>query len=328
MPDKVAEMRRAMAIVVLGVSVAAAGTAPVVAADPVAGDVRSCQVPPNPVGRQVVAPGETAETFDGSDWLWNAHVAYVEWALEVAPTTEELFKQADGLWAPERVRQQNALLDDYWHVHHGDHVPREGKAIIVGGVSGAGKTTVLESQPKMQHQRYFVVNPDDMKEAMAARAMIPAIPSLSPMEASVNAHEEASMLAKQLAERAYRQQTNVIWDITMSSEASVRDRLAVMREDGYGQIDAVFVDTDLEIARQRVMQRWRRGQEKYWGGEGLGGRYVPDGFIDMSKPDEPGFSSRNQQIFYGFRDQFSSTVEYDNSGAEPVVRCVTGPRWR
>lgn len=327
MADKVSEMARStIAALVLGMVAALVGTAPIGIAEPVTG-VNSCHVPPNLVGAQGAGAGEIDDSGE-SDWLWEAHVAYVEWALEVAPTTEALFKLGDGSWEPERVRQQNALLEDYWLRHHGDDMPREGKAIIAGGVSGAGKTTVLERQPAIQDERYFVVNPDDMKEAMAARAMIPAIPALSPMEASANAHEEASMLAKRLAERAYRQRTNVIWDITMSSDTSVPDRLAAMREAGYGQIDAVFVDTDLETARVRVMQRWRRGQERYWAGEGLGGRYVPDGFIDMSKPDNPGFSSRNQEIFYRFRDEFSSTVEYDNSGLEPVVRCVTGPRWR
>ncbi|WP_428349131.1 zeta toxin family protein [Mycolicibacterium sp.] len=319
-------VRTTLAALVLGMVAVLVGTAPIGIAEPVTG-VNSCQVPPNLVGAQVAGAGET-EVSDNSDWLWDAHVAYVDWVLKATPTTEELFKRADGQWEPERLRQQNALLDEYWHLNGGDDMPREGMAIIAGGVSGAGKTTLLEGQPTIRQQRYFVVNPDDMKEAMAARAMIPAIPALSPMEASANAHEEASMLAKRLAERAYRQRTNVIWDITMSSEASVRDRLAALQNAGYGQIDAVFVDTHLQTARQRVMQRWRRGQEKYWAGEGLGGRYVPEDFIDMSKPGKPGFSSRNQEIFYQFRDRFSSTVEYDNSGAAPIQRCVTGPRWR
>ena len=313
-------------IAVLSLLVTAVGMAPFVTAEPVAAGAVFCPVQPKPVGAQGLRPDHAADSGD-SDWAWNAHVAYVEWALGATPTTEELFKEPDGRWAADRVRQHDALLDEYWQLYHGDSAPREGRAIIAGGVPGAGKTTVLKGQPAMQIQRYFNINPDDVKEVMVARSMIPGIAALSPMEASANAHEEASVLAKRLADRAYSQRINVVWDITMSTEASVRDRMTAMRNAGYGQIDGVFVDTPLETARSRVMQRWRRGQEMYWSGEGLGGRYVPGDFIDMSKPDRPGFSSRNQQIFEELRDRFSSTVEYDSSGAEPIVRCVTGPRW-
>lgn len=310
--------------VVLALALTAAGAAPAATADPVAGVATFCQIPPNPVGGQ--GPTE-ADSSGDADWLWDAHVAYVAWALDVMPTTEELFMLADGQWEPDRGRQQEALMDEYWRLHHADGVPRAGSAIIAGGVSGAGKTTVLKGQRNIEYEQYFNVNPDDVKELMAVRGMIPPIAGLSPMEASANAHEEASMLAKRLADRAYRQQTNVLWDITMNSEASVRDRLAALRGAGYQQVDGVFVDTPLPAARLRVMQRWQRGQEEYWAGQGLGGRYVPGDFIDMSEPEKPGFSSRNQEIFVEFRDEFSSTVEYDNSGAQPIVRCATGPRW-
>lgn len=317
-------VRATIATLVLGLFLTGAGVAPVVTADPVAGGSTACQMPPNSVGGQGLGD---AEAVLASDTAWNTHVAYVESALAETPTTEALFQLPDGLWTPDRVRQQNELIDQYWQVYRGESVPREGRAIIAGGVSGVGKTTVLQGQPAIENQRYFTINPDDVKELMAARSMIPAIAGLSPMEASANAHEEASMLAKRLADRAYWLRTNVVWDITMSSEASVRERIAAMREAGYSQIDGVFVDAPLQTARVRVMQRWRRGQEKYWAGEGLGGRYVPADFIDMSKPDKPGFSSRNEEIFDRVREQFSSTVEYDTSGAEPVLRCVTGPRW-
>ena len=314
-----------IAIAVVGVLVATVGAAPSATAEPMAGNGLVCQALPAAVGVPEREPG--AALSGPSDPAWNAHVAYVEWALSVSPSTEELFTQPAGRWTQDRVRQQNAILDEYWQLHNGDGLPREGRAIIAGGVSGAGKTTVLEGQPAIERQLYLDIDPDEVKEMMAARSMIPVIAGLSPMEASAKAHEEASMLAKRLAERAYRQQTNVIWDITMSTEASVRDRMAAMREAGYGQIDGVFVETDLDTARLRVMQRWQRGQERYWSGEGLGGRYVPADFIAMSEPDKPGYSSRNQQIFEQVRGEFSSTVEYDSSGAEPIVRCVSGPRW-
>ena len=101
-----------------------------------------------------------------------------------------------------------------------------------------------------------------------------------------------------------------------------------MKDAGYQQIDAVFVDIPLETARSRAMQRWRRGQEKCRAGEGVGGRYTPTGYLDMSIPDKPGYSSRNAEVFEAVRDQFTSTVVFDNSGAAPVKQSTTGPRWQ
>ncbi len=47
-----------------------------------------------------------------------------------------------------------------------------------------------------------MINPDDIKEEMAKRGMIPEVGGLSPMEASDLVHEESSDVAKRLAVRA------------------------------------------------------------------------------------------------------------------------------
>lgn len=263
-----------------------------------------------------------------SDDDWNAHVEYVITALADVPSTEETFRGPDGLWSVQRVHQQNALIDEFWRTHDVDAVPREGLAIITGGVAGAGKSSILAGPAGIDRSRYFTVNPDDVKEAMAVRGMIPEVPGLSPMEASTKAHVEASMLAKRLADRAYRRRTNVIWDVTMRSEDSIRGRISAMKEAGYQQIDAVFVDIPVELARSRAIQRWRRGQEKCLAGEGLGGRYTPESYLDMSIPDKPGYASHNAEVFDAVQSEFTSTVVFENAGTEPVKRAVSGPRWQ
>ena len=40
--------------------------------------------------------------------------------------------------------------------------------------------------------QYLMINPDDIKEEMARRGMVPEIEGLSPMEASDLVHEESS----------------------------------------------------------------------------------------------------------------------------------------
>ena len=81
-------------------------------------------------------------------------------------------------------------------------VPNDHKAIIAGGLAGAGKTTVLEKHAGIDRSQYLTINPDDIKAEMAKRGMVPKVDGLSPMEASDLIHEESSYMARQLATRA------------------------------------------------------------------------------------------------------------------------------
>lgn len=274
--------------------------------------------------------GSSGATGDFTDDEWDAHVEYVKEALDSAPTTDELYKDDLGLdWTPERTRQQQELMDAFWADNDVDNVPRDGRAIVSGGIAGAGKTTVLKGAAGIDTDQYVTINPDDIKQAMAERGMIPEVDGLSPMEASTKAHEEASEMAKILAARAYALGTNVIWDITMSSENSVRTRVADLRAAGYTEVDAVFVDIPVDVSKNRAMSRWRGGEERFRAGNPgeYGGRYVPEDFVEASRPTDPRFNSRNRQVFEQVKAIFDSAVVYDNSGTDAVQGPTTGPRW-
>jgi hypothetical protein len=79
---------------------------------------------------------------------------------------------------------------------------------------------VLEQYAGIDRSQYLTVNPDGLKEIMAARGGIPPVENLSPMEASDLVHEESSAVAKRLAAKARATGTNLIWDITMATEDS------------------------------------------------------------------------------------------------------------
>ncbi len=108
-------------------------------------------------------------------------------------------------------------------------------AIIAGGLPGSGKSTVLSEQAGIDLSKYLTINPDDIKEKMAERDMIPHVEGLSPMEASHLAHEESSLIAKQSSPAGpLSDGKNVIWDITMSSRATAqRRRIARLHDAGY-----------------------------------------------------------------------------------------------
>ncbi len=233
--------------------------------------------------------------------------------LKSETSTEKLYKN-NGKWNPIRRKQQLELMEEIWN-ESASSVPNNGKGIIAGGLGGAGKSYTLESIVKVDPSEYFTINPDLIKEKMAAKDMIPNRDAkLTPMELSPLAHAEASEMAYELAIRAYREKKNVVWDITMSSEASVaNDRVKLMREAGYGEINAVFVDVTVEKSIRQARTRWENGLIAFAEDVGYGGRFLPSGAADENLPT-PGapWRSKNREVFEAVKTLFDGYKVYDN----------------
>lgn len=239
--------------------------------------------------------------------------------------TQVLYRdKATGEWSPERLAQQEQLLEDIWYAH-AVNVPNQGRAIFSGGLGGAGKGFALGKvhkvdtdadweRPGQQHE-FLTINPDTIKAMMAQRGMIPldVDPNLTPMELSPLAHEEASELAERLAERAYMERKNIVWDFTMASEKSVvAKRLNPMREHGYDQVTAMFVDTTVERSIEQATKRWKRGMTEFIGGKGDGGRFLPSGATNDNRPTGDKFLSKNRETFEAVKDKFDGYVLMEN----------------
>lgn len=256
-----------------------------------------------------------------SDEEYGQHAARVEAALKEQlgngnATDIRYTYGGDGVsWTVERAEQHREVMEALWQAT--ETVPRDRRAVIAGGLGGAGKSTVLRGFAGIADGDYFTINPDDVKEEMVRRGMVPDVPGLSPMEASPLVHEESSYIANMLARRAYREGVNVMWDITMSKKSSVDKRITEMREQGYEEIDAVFVDIPVEASVERALARHRRGLERFRAGNGFGGRYVPPALIRANRSSSA--SSANREAFDALQDQFSAWVVYDNSvvGRDP-----------
>jgi predicted kinase len=222
------------------------------------------------------------------------------------------------IWTAERSELHGEIVRDLYA--KADAVPCEGKAILAGGLPGAGKTSVLNGVAGIDQSKYLMINPDDIKEELARRGMIPEVKGLSPMEASDLAHEESSDIAKRLAIRAYADNKNVIWDVTMSSVASTQRRIADLRSAGYQDAEGIFIDIPVEVSVRRAEGRHREGHEKYLDGRGLGGRYLPPDRIRSLADDE--FGSINRKAFEQVKPEFSSWRIYDNSEDGRPARLV------
>jgi predicted ABC-type ATPase len=246
---------------------------------------------------------------------WAEHLDNVRDGLDQARKaglrTSQLYT-IDGkgqIWSEERDLLHDSILEDFYA--KAKDVPCDFKAIMAGGLGGAGKTTVLTEHAGINLTQFLMINPDDFKEEMAQRGMLPDIEGLSPMEASDLAHEESSYLAKRLARRAEADGMNLIWDITMASQDSTAGRMESLREAGYAQVDGIFVDIPIEVSIKRTESRHREGYEKYLSGVGPGGRFVPPEVIRSQGDKE--WSSQNRRTFEAVKGSFSSWRVYDNS---------------
>ncbi len=224
------------------------------------------------------------------------------------------------VWSHERRLLHDALLRALYTRAAG--VPCEHRAVLVGGLPGAGKTTVLGQHPAVDPARYLTINPDQIKEELARRGLIPQVDGLTPMEAARLAHEESSDVAKRLARRAQADGKNVIWDVTMSRSRTCADRIAALAAAGYGRVEAIFVDVPVGVSLQRADARHRAGHDAYRAGSGAGGRFVPQEVI-LAQAD-PTWGSVNRATFELVKDWFTAWARYDNSVSGRAATLVAG----
>jgi predicted kinase len=275
--------------------------------------------------REAELPGETepkGETPTSADDI--RPLTDAEYAEHVADVRDSLFKaKADGLatdqqhtidldrkiWSDERDLIHDSIIEDMYS--RASDVPCEHKAVIAGGLAGAGKTTVLASHAGIDRSQYLTINPDDIKEELAQRGLIPEVEGVSPMEASDLAHEESSYLARQLALRAESDGKNLIWDITMSEKPKTEGRIEELRAAGYTETQGIFVDIPIDVSLGRAEDRHRADHESYRQGDGLGGRLVPPEVIEGQA--NPEWGSNNRRTFELVKDHFDRWSRYDNS---------------
>lgn len=239
-------------------------------------------------------------------------------------TDERFIDPADNRWTIERQVIHRQLADSLYA--SAAEVPCERKAIMVGGLGGAGKSSVLEEHAGIDRSRYLTVNPDDIKEEMARRGLVPELEGLSPMEASDLVHAESSHVAKRLARRAMDDGKNVIWDITMSKTSTTGQRLDDLERAGYST-RGIFVDISVGEAVRRADARHRSGHEDFRAGIGFGGRYVPPEVIEAQA--DPDWGSRNRRVFEQAKTRFTEWAVYDNSvtGRDPeLIQAGQGSR--
>jgi len=269
-------------------------------------------------------PREGTDSRPLSDAEHAGHVADVRARLADAAATGidtrvvYTIDREHEIWSDERDARHDALIDHLYA--QAASVPWEHRAVMAGGLPGAGKTTVLTQHAGLEVAGYLVINPDLIKEEMARARLLPEVRGLSLMESSMLAHEEASHIAKRLAHRAQGEGKNIVFDMTMSNAGTCTDRIAALRAHGYTRIDAVFVDIPIAVSLARADARHRQGHDDFRAGIGLGGRFV---FREMiGAHADSAWGSVNRAHFERVKDLCDTWSRYDNSADGGPARLV------
>lgn len=256
-----------------------------------------------------------------TDAEYEAHTKVIEARMGAALTdgkatdAEHAIDVDRGVWSTDRAKIHKEIVNDLYK--KAADVPNQRKSVMAGGLGGAGKSTVLGKYAGIDSKQYLTLNPDDIKEVMAEKGLVPEVEGLSPMERAGLIHEESSHITNLLGKRALGDGKNVIWDITMASRGSVDRRITEMRGAGYDDMRAVFVDIPVETSVERALARHRRGMDQYNAGEGYGGRYVPPSII--RKNESKTSTSKNRDTFDAVKHEFDEWDLYDNSGTAPKL---------
>lgn len=270
--------------------------------------------------RRETAARVKGQKLSNAQYTHRVTYAYEAVAQQVADgkETHKLYARetSEGIliWNEERTAQHDIILQEAFK--RWENVPNDGKAIMTGGLGGAGKSTVLAGHAGVDLTQYATLNPDDVKEIMAEKGMIPQIPGLSAMESSPLVHEEASHIAALMGRHLTKQRKNIIYDITMTSYKSTLKKIEGLKDSGY-DVEAVFVDIPAEVSVERAEFRHRTGvDELITENKGYGGRLLP---LEVAKAQA---EANPLQVFTTLREEghFSSWSAWDNSvfGRSPV----------
>ena len=231
-----------------------------------------------------------------SDEEYELHYEYIRRVRKEESSTHRRHSRR-GVYDDERAAGHERLLDT---LEEDDReIPCEGRVILLGGLSGAGKGTLLESRPELVEEGFALMNPDRIKVTMIEEGLGLPFDGLLPLESDELIRYEATVLDQRLVERALAKRQNIVIDRTMRSVKTFLKLRDAFDEHGYEEVRGIFVDVDPQEGYRRARARHRTGLDSYLAsGQGLGERPIPGSVVVSSTPQgESPYRSTNAETF-------------------------------
>jgi hypothetical protein len=157
-------------------------------------------------------------------------------------------------------------------------VPRERRAVIVGGPPGADKAAVLD-QLGADPSQFLRISVGGVLTRMAARGLIPPVDGQPPLAGAVLVHAEAQHVAKRIGLVAVNDGWNVLLDVTLASLPSAQSWTYTLRFADYSVV-AAYAALDAGESVRRAAAAYQHDEDEYRQGRGFGGRPVPPAAIE------------------------------------------------
>lgn len=295
----------------------------------------------------IVSTGQGTAT----DQEFTDHVTFIRQVNEIATghglTLDAAFKDSFGLWSEEMHQVFESVVNEvYDEVTKNQTKPRNQRAIMLGGLPGAGKSSTLKKMREegiFKNDDWVTVNPDYFKDKILAKGLGPTISGLTPAETSGFIHEASSEMNHMLENLLTAEGFNVIFDITMGGqfsegEKSWTEKIIDRLESLDYVVDGMFVSVTPDTARQRSHERHRKGLDALRTGQSkrdndpeitYGGRVVPESVLTKAAfpegdPQGEEYDSVNARNFDLISHQFGRWAVWDNSGDAPTLLMSSG----
>lgn len=282
-------------------------------------------------------------TGEVTDAEYNQHLAYVtdvtnmglgkqpkEKGLGLA--SDSAFKDSYGRWSQEQLENMLLLSEELFGTVTAGK-PKDHKAILLGGLPGAGKSSLLAAMHKdgsFNENDWVQINPDLVKDEMIKRDWYPRIDGLSANETAGFIHAQSSEIATMLERMAMKDGYNLIFDTTMGgvdSDGKSWTDHTLNALAGYAypkqNIDGIFIDSGSDHSLASIAYRHREGLNKYRTGVSRrggkndpeiknGGRFVPNKVVAATTG---GDQSINVQTFDRIKGKFARWAKYEVGNA-------------
>jgi SPP1 gp7 family putative phage head morphogenesis protein len=185
-------------------------------------------------------------------------------AIKSGKTTAEAWKNEAGEYREQRKELHQKILDEKLSKVQSSDKPI---AILTGGGSGSGKTSVIEASLGNMKDQMVHVDADDIKKSIPEYN---DLVSRNSPTAAAQAHDESSDLSSELINRSIAEKKPFLYDSTMKNKEKFERLTKKLKDNGY-EVHIVFADCPLEEAKSRAAARARST-----------GRKVPDSVIEES----------------------------------------------
>jgi len=256
--------------------------------------------------------------------LFAARVKHVEATIDQAlaegrdtQAKYDMLEGQVGHYTPEREAQQKDIVDSILAGH--TTAKHERKLVALGGMPGSGKSTFLRSTEGQAligaAKDYLVADPDEIKDHMAVRGMVPSARSIylrDEGEAASLVHEESSHILNMLVNQAAQTGTNVILDLSLpNAEQLRRYRQHIEELGGHYDTTVVYVDVPKEVALQRAAERYMAG-----------GRYIRFPWLEDLPLNAQGHTP-NRQAYDEVKREVARAVLVENGKVTEDLRNKT-----